>query len=121
HQHGTNTFTATRPSGSTDSVTQSNLQLYKGSLTSRASGRPIIEFDVTRRNTAGSHWNSYYLHSSEGNAIVLIRNGGTLPRNLSIVTPHEVWVEESFNTPTNPAEIQRASIVTTKKVIGVAD
>lgn len=121
HQHSTNVFSATRSTGTTDSATQTNLSLYTGSLASRASGRPVIEFDIARLDVAGSRWNSYYLSSSHSNAIIMIRNAKTLPRHLSIVTPHDVWVEEDLNTPSNPAQIRSASIVTSGKVTGVAE
>ncbi len=117
----THTFTATRPSGESDPATQNAMQTYSGPLLPRANGRPVVEFDVARLNTEGSRWNSYYLQSNRADAVVIIRNAETLPRNLSLATPHDVWMEESFNTPSDPSQIRSASIVTSGRVIGVAE
>jgi|GEM_PF-6621632 len=121
YDSATDTFTATRPSGNADMPTRNAIQTYSGSLLPKAAGRPVIEFDVTRLETAGSHWNSYYIYSDNVNAIVIIRNGATLPRNLSIVTPHDILVEEGFNSPLNPSLVRSASMVTGGRVVGVAE
>ncbi|HWL50957.1 MAG TPA: helix-turn-helix domain-containing protein [Chthoniobacteraceae bacterium] len=58
---------------------------------------------------------------NRADAVVIIRHAETLPRNLSFVTPHDVWIEESFNTPSDPGLVRSASIVTSGRVIGVAE
>lgn len=119
YESATATFTARTRANTPDLTTVANMAVYTGTLEARASGHPVIELDIARLQSAGIAWTSYYLYSDDPQAIVMIRNGGTLPHQLSVVTPHDVWVDAAFNTPSNPAEIKPASIVTSGRVIGV--
>lgn len=113
------TFTAMTRGNTSDPATQTVMAPYTGDLQTRAGGHPVVEFDVSRLETAGSRWTSYYVHSDDPQAVVIIRNGETLPRALSIVTPHDIWVDAAFNTPADAAKIRPASIVTGGRIIGV--
>jgi len=102
-----------------DGKTNGAMVLYSGVLNANAHGHPVLEFDVARLNAAGSQGKSYYVYCDDPNAIVIVRNATTLPRDLSIITPHQVWIDGGFNTPGDPTQIRQAAIVTSDKVIGV--
>lgn len=119
YNSGTSTFAATTRANLPDPQTQAGMAIYSGDLKAQAGGHPIIELDVTRLETEGSRWRSYYVYSDDPQAVVMIRNGETLPRDLSIVTPHDVWIDAAFNTPSDATKIKPASIVTGGRLIGV--
>jgi hypothetical protein len=57
---------------------------------------PIIAFDISKAPPASDR-NSFYISSSNPNAIVLLMNASNLPADLAIVSPLLIAVEGGFN------------------------
>ena len=76
---------------------------------------PIIAFDVSKAPPASGR-NSFYISSSNPNAIVLLMNASSLPADLAIVSPLLIAVEGGFNDQ----GVRRAgSLVSANGVIAV--
>jgi hypothetical protein len=57
---------------------------------------PVIAFDVSKASPASGR-NSFYISSSNPNAVVLLINASSLPADLTIVSPLLIAVEGGFN------------------------
>jgi hypothetical protein len=76
---------------------------------------PVIAFDVSKAPPASGR-NSFYISSSNPNAIVLLMNASSLPADLAIVSPLLIAVEGGFNDQ----GVRRAgSLVSANGVIAV--
>lgn len=112
----TGQFSSTRPTGQVDSATRNGMALYNGVLAASVNPHPVIEFDLNRLTTQGSTHSKYYIYCSDNSAIVLLRNGEMLPRDISIITPLGVWLDGGWNIPADPADTKATSIVTSGRV-----
>jgi hypothetical protein len=110
---------ATLASGTADAATVSGMALYSGTLAPIVAPHPVIEFDLDRLTTKGSTQAKYYISASDSSAVLILRNCVTLPRDISIVTPLDVWIDTGFNSPSDAALIRSASIITSGRVTGV--
>jgi hypothetical protein len=77
-------------------------------------GAPVIIFDVSKGPPSPGR-NSFYISSSNPNAVVLLMNAGNLPGDMAIVTPLALTVEGGFNNQGVP----KAASITAKSVSAV--
>ena len=82
-------------SGATDNV-QEKRAFYSHHSPNHPAG-PIITFDVSKAPPEPGR-NSFYISSSNPNAIVLLTNASSLPADLAIVSPLLIAVEGGFNS-----------------------
>jgi hypothetical protein len=75
----------------------------------------LIIFDLAKA-PPGPGRNSFYISSSTPGAVVLIRNGRTLPSDLSVISPLLIAVEGGFN---DQGTRRAGSLVSATDVIGV--
>jgi len=77
-------------------------------------GTPVIIFDVSKEPPSAGR-NSFYISSSNTNAVVLLMNAGNLPGDMAIVTPLAITVEGGVNNQ----GVARAASITAKSVSAV--
>jgi hypothetical protein len=75
------------------------------------SGGPEIIFDLSKEPPAPGR-NSFYIASSNPNAVVVLVNGSSLPGDLSVISPHAITVEGGFNTQGRAVSIVSGASVT---------
>jgi hypothetical protein len=76
---------------------------------------PVIVFDVSK---APAGQNTFYISSSNANAIVLLTNARNLPGDFSVVSPLSILVAGGFN---DQGIRRAASLITSKRVIAVPE
>jgi hypothetical protein len=74
-------------------------------------GSPVIVFDVSKEPPSPGR-SSFYISSSNPNAIVLLTNASNLPGDMAIVSPLPLFVEGGFNNQGAP----KAASITAKTV-----
>lgn len=74
----------------------------------------VIIFDVSKAPPSTGR-NSFYISSSNPNAIVLLRNASNLPGDIAIVSPLAIAIEGGFNNQ----GVRRAASITAKSVSAV--
>ena len=95
-----NTFSANLPTSGSNTTVKNAMALYSGTLTAMLPSHKVIEFDYTKLTTACGTYKRYYIYSSDASAVVILRNAGTLNRDISIVTPLDVWsIQRSTRPP----------------------
>ena len=77
-------------------------------------GAPVIIFDVSKEPPSAGR-NSFYISSSNPNAVVLLMNAANLPSDMAIVTPLAVSVAGGFNN----LGVPKAASITAKRVSAV--
>lgn len=77
-------------------------------------GVPVIIFDVSKEPPSAGR-NSFYISSSNPNAIVLLMNAGNLPGDMAIVSPLALSVAGGFNNQGVP----KAASIMAKRVTAV--
>jgi hypothetical protein len=76
---------------------------------------PVIVFDGSK---APAGQNTFYISSSNPNAIVLLRNARNLPDDFSVVSPLTIVVAGGFN---DQGIRRAASLITSKRVVAVPE
>jgi hypothetical protein len=74
------------------------------------SGSEII-FDLEKEPPAPGR-NSFYIASSNPNAVVVLVNGSSLPGDLSVISPHAITVEGGFNSQGRAVSLVSGASVT---------
>ena len=77
-------------------------------------GAPVIIFNVLKEPPSAGR-NSFYISSSNPNAVVLITNAANLPSDMAIVSPLAVSVAGGFNN----LGVPKAASITAKRVSAV--
>jgi hypothetical protein len=93
------TITVTTGSGAKASAQEN--RAFKRFVSPTNPGAPVIVCDF-RQEPPSAGRNSFYIYSSNPNAIVLLTNAANLPADLAIVSPLAVTVAGGFNNQGTP-------------------